>query len=154
MLWIKILVVEKKKRSIVLFLCLSPVNFSLLFNCLLYQCLYPFPLKYKQDYTFYLKHIFSLSMKFLEAYCYIYATSYVDMTQEKIYCDCLFICGLVQHVKAHQNILFTFVSVKSTCDPWKWKNNMEIDVHVIWQKMMLERFPRNNQLFDAVFQNA
>lgn len=31
---------------------------------------------------------------------------------------------------------------------------MEIDVHVIWQKMMLERFPRNNQLFDAVFQNA
>lgn len=58
-------------------------------------------------------------MKFPQAYCYICATSNTDMMQGKICCDCLFICGLEQHVKAHQNILFTFVLVKSTCGLWK-----------------------------------
>lgn len=58
-------------------------------------------------------------MTFPQAYCYIRATSNVDMMKEKICCDCLFICGLVQHVKAYQNILFAFVLVKSPCGLWK-----------------------------------
>jgi len=61
------------------------------------------------------------------------------MTQVKICCNCLFICGLVPHVKAHQNILFTFVSVKSTSDTWKWEK-WHVDVHAGWQKLLLERF--------------
>lgn len=119
MLWIKILIVEKKAKHFFFLSCLL-ICLSLLFNCLFYLCSYPFPLKYKQDDIFYLK-CFLFKHKFLEAYPYIYATSHFDTTQEKISSDCLFVCGLVQHVKAHQNILFLFVSVKSTGDSWKWE---------------------------------